>query len=160
MERTAIVFRGTVLVPEACQSRVAIWGPITEVYLLGGRGFFRNLRVRLRAIGSKFFAASADGGGASKEDWGSRFGSTTVDDALRRKHGRAASTMGLASRAKSAAARKGSSRRAMRPSIEGRRDDSRWRRPDVQQRTLSPLLRLTEFGRRFGGAKTFAKGQG
>lgn len=147
MERTAIVLGRAVLVSEASQLTVAKRGSTTAVYLLGGRGFCLSLRARLRAIGSKDFAASAEGN-ASKEDVGSTFAST-VDDALRRKRGRAASTAGLASREKSAAARNGSSRRAMWPSIEcGAR--ARWgRRPGVRS-TLSLRLSVKSLGQGTG----------
>lgn len=134
VERTAVVFGRAVLV-----SRQRQLGPLTMAlrvrYLLAGSCFLPCRRSLLRAIGSKLWTRSLDGGGTAKEDESSTSWMAPAE-AWRRREGRAACTAGRSSVHRRDAERKGSSRRAMAVMMGGGACDgggragnlSRWRR--------------------------------
>lgn len=111
MERAAVVLGFTVLVSWTGQSMSVQFNNLVP-YLLGGSCLFPLLLALLRAMGSKSLMAASGCAGASANDVDSTSGAASVE-ALRRRKGWMAETVGLASLHKAFAVRYGSSRRAM-----------------------------------------------
>jgi hypothetical protein len=111
MERAAVVLGFTVLVSWTGQSMSVQFNDLVP-YLLGGSCLFPLLLALLRAMGSKSLMAASGCACASANDVDSTSGAAFVE-ALRRRKGWMAETVGLASLHKALAVRYGSSRRAM-----------------------------------------------
>lgn len=111
MQRTAVVLGLAVLVSFIYQL-VLLRLRATVSYLLGGSCFFPLLLALLRAMGSKSLTTASGFAAASANDVVSTSGAASVE-ALRRKSGCMAFTVGLASLHRAVAVRYGSSRRAM-----------------------------------------------
>lgn len=111
MERTTVIFGGTVLVSGTGQLGLPML-PLGMQYLLAGSCFFPCRLSLLRAIGSKFWTRSFDGGGTVKEDESS-ISWRGAAEALRRRVGRTTWRAGRTSLQRPDAARNGSSRNAM-----------------------------------------------
>lgn len=111
MERAAVVLGFTVLVSWTGQS-TSVQSNDLVPYLLGGSCLFPLLLALLRAMGSKSLMAASGWACASANDVDSTSRAASVE-ALRRRKGWMAETVGLASLHKALAVRYGSSRRAM-----------------------------------------------
>jgi hypothetical protein len=111
MQRAAVVLGFTVLVSWTGQSMSVQCNDLVP-YLLGGSCLFPLLLALLRAMGSKSLMAASGCACASANDVDSTSGAASVE-ALRRRKGWMAETVGLASLHKALAVRYGSSRRAM-----------------------------------------------